>query len=388
MNPLLPFLLSITVSVSNPLDTPRESVPVVIPIDQQEEVNSVQIKNHPTLPYQLDDTDMDGRFDELVILLDLKAKATETLNINLSSKPQTTTFEPETYAYIRLNDKNKKHPKVTAISYPGDVENIQMYNSIYGHGAVLEGLHNAIRVYMDNRQSIDLYAKNHPQLELDSTGFYTTREQLAKGYGRDILWAGTSVALGSFRGYQNNKPVTIDTVASRTQKVIANGPLRSIIEVEDRGWMYNGKTLHMTQRYTIYGGHRDIDVDVTINNAPNSNIYSTGVQKLESDNEGFIQPDGLAGSWGSNIPDKGMKDVVDTLGLGIYVPAPYLKETKEDDVNYLTVLKADSNGHIKYTITSGAVRDITSPHNAADWFAYLRQWQNELQHPVKVTITK
>lgn len=388
MNPLLPFLLSITVTVSNPLDTPRESVPVVIPISQHEEVNSVQIKNHPGMPYQLDDTDMDGLVDELVLLLDLPAKAKETLSIHLSSKPQTEKFEPETYAYIKLNDKNKKYPKVTAISYPGDVDNRQMYNSIYGHGAVLEGLHNAIRVYMDNRQSVDLYAKNRPQLELDSTGFYTTREQLAKGYGRDILWAGTSVALGSFRGYQNNSPVTIDTVTSRSQRIVTTGPLRSIIEVEDRGWIYNGKPLHMIQRYTMYGGHRDVDVDVTIDGAPASNLYCTGVQKLESDNEGFIRPDGLAGSWGSNIPDKGMKDVVDTLGLGIFVPAPYLAETKEDDVNYLTVLKPDANGRIHYTFTSGAVRDITSPHNANDWFAYLRQWQNEMKNPVKITVKK
>ena len=48
---LLSLLLSITVTVSNPLDTPRENVPVVIPINQKEEVRSVSIKEYPTLPY-------------------------------------------------------------------------------------------------------------------------------------------------------------------------------------------------------------------------------------------------------------------------------------------------------------------------------------------------
>ncbi len=385
---LLSLLLSITVTVSNPLDTPRENVPVVIPINQKEEVRSVSIKEYPTLPYQLDDINQDGKADELVLLLDIPAKGKKTLTINMSPKSKDTTFEPKTNAYIRLNDKNKKHPKITAIAYPGDVKNLEMYNSIHGHGAVLEGLNNAIRVYMDNRQSVDLYAKNKPQLELDTTGFYTTREQLAQGYGRDILWAGKSVALGSFRGYQNNSPVTIDTVSSRGQRIITTGPLRSIIEVEDRDWIYNGKPLHMTQRYTMYGGHRDVEVDIKISGAPVSNKYCTGIQKLETDNEGFIKKDGLAGSWGSNIPDKGMKDLTDTLGLGIYVPTPYLVETKEDDVNYLTVLKPDAKGNIRYTFTSGAMRDITSPHSAEDWFTYLRKWQKELQNPVKVTIRK
>lgn len=385
---LLSLLLSITVTVSNPLNTPRESVPVVIPINQKEEVRSVSIKEHPTLPYQLDDLNQDGKADELVILLNLPAKGKETLTINFSSKPETTQFEPQTNAYIRLNDKNKKHPKITAIAYPGDVNNLEMYNSIYGHGAVLEGLYNAIRVYMDNRQSVDLYAKNTPKLELDTTGFYTTREQLAQGYGRDILWAGKSVALGSFRGYQNGSPTTIDTVSSRGQRILTTGPLRSIIEVEDKEWIYNGKPLHMTQRYTIYGGHRDIEVDVKISNAPVSNRYCTGIQKLETDNEGFLQTDGLAGSWGSNIPDKGMKDLSDTLGLGIYVAPPYLVETKEDDVNYLTILKPDAKGHIRYTFTSGAVRDTESPHSAADWFKHLHEWQKELKNPVQITIRK
>ena len=71
---LLSLLLSITVTVSNPLDTPRENVPVVIPINQKEEVRSVSIKEYPTLPYQLDDINQDGKADELVLLLDIPAK--------------------------------------------------------------------------------------------------------------------------------------------------------------------------------------------------------------------------------------------------------------------------------------------------------------------------
>ena len=129
---LLSLLLSITVTVNNPLDTPRENVPVVIPINPKEEVRSVSIKEYPTLPYQLDDINQDGKADELVLLLDIPAKGKKTLTINMSPKSKDTTFEPKTNAYIRLNDKNKKHPKITAIAYPGDVKNLEMYNSIYG----------------------------------------------------------------------------------------------------------------------------------------------------------------------------------------------------------------------------------------------------------------
>lgn len=119
----LSLLLSLTVTVTNPLGIAREAVPVVVPIEQNgKEINSAIIKGHPDIAYQLDDLNDDGRADELVFLLDLKPNAVETLKIELSQTPDTRKFTPETNAYIRLNDKNKKHPKIQAIAFPGDTE--------------------------------------------------------------------------------------------------------------------------------------------------------------------------------------------------------------------------------------------------------------------------
>lgn len=383
------LLLSLSVNVTNPLPTPRENVPVTIAIPaSKEEINSVSIPGYQSIPYQLDDLDLDGRPDELVLLMDLKGSESKKLTINLSSRNETKEFTPETYAHIKLNDKSGKHPKINAISYPGSADNRQMYSSIYGHGAVLEGLYSAIRVYMDNRQSVDLYAKNTPRLELAETNFYTTKEQLGLGYGRDILWAGTSVALGSFRGWENGKPTTIDSVSTRTQRILTTGPVRSIIEIIDEGWVSDGLKTDMTQRYTVYAGSRDYEVDIFLSPSASGKTYCTGIQKLITDNRGFINADGLAGSWGSNIPDKNLPELSDTLGLGIHVGTPYLAKTIEDDVNYLTIVRPDQKGHIKYAFTSAALRDKTSPRSAEEWFDYLKEWQRLRQNPIRVTVTK
>lgn len=387
---LYALLLSLSVSVTNPSVDPKENVPVTLQIPaSKSEINSATISGHPGMAYQLDDLNLDGRHDEMVFLVDLKGKETKHFTISFSSKEETNSFTPGTYAHLKLNDKGGKHPEIKAISYPGSADNRQMYSSIYGHGAVLEGPYNAIRVYMDNRQSVDLYAKNTPRLELAETNFYTTRDQLSNGYGRDILWAGTSVALGSFRGWDNNRPVTIDSVTSRTQRVLTTGPVRSIIEVIDEGWVApDGNRTDMTQRYTMYAGHRDYIVDIHLSPASKNSTYCTGIQKLLIDNNGFVSTDGLAGSWGSNIPDKNLPEMSDTLGLGIFVGAPYLAQTLEDDVNYLTLLKADSSGNIRYHFTAAALRDETSPRTADDWFAYLRNWKKSLENPVKITVKK
>jgi len=166
----------------------------------------------------------------------------------------------QTDAYIKLYDHHGKHPRIVSITYPGDANTLDMYNSIYGHGAVIENPWVAYRVYMDNRQSLDLYVKAKPQLELDVTGFYTTPEQMKEGYGCDVLWAGKSIAAGSFRGYQNGTPVTIDTVASRTQTVVD----KQTVEVIDKDWMYNGHPIQMTQRYSMKPDKRDLYVTIKL----------------------------------------------------------------------------------------------------------------------------
>jgi hypothetical protein len=239
---------------------------------------------------------------------------------------------------------------------------------------------------MDNRQSIDLYGKTSYRLEMDSTGFYTTPEQLAQGYGCDILWAGQSVGAGSFRGYQNDKPCYIDTVAWRRQTILADGPVRTVVEVADGGWVYHGRTLHMTQRYTLYAGHRDVEVDIRIDGASPDATFCTGIQKLERHSTGFMQEDGLCGSWGNNVPEKSAPEHDEWVGLGLYTDKACRKEMKEDEFNYLTLLGTDADKHIRYYITVCARREKDGFKNSKAWFDYLRLWKTELDSPCTVSI--
>lgn len=274
----------------------------------------------------------------------------------------------QTDAYIKLYDKNLKHPRIESITYPGNANLLDMYNSIYGHGAVIENPWVAYRIYMDNRQSLDLYVKQTPQLELDVTGFYTTPEQMEQGYGCDVLWAGKSVAAGSFRGYQNGTPVTIDTVASRTQTIL--NP--ATVQVVDKDWMFNGHPIQMTQTYSVLPDSRDLFVEIQLEGYTPEDVFATGVQKLETDNQGFINPGGVAASWGSNIPDKGHPEFVEQVGLAIQVNPENIVEAKEDDVNYLSLVKPDSEGKIRYKVTATGDREKNGFKDASSWLNHIK----------------
>lgn len=273
----------------------------------------------------------------------------------------------QTDAYIKLHDLNKKHPRILSITYPGDANTLEMYNSIYGHGAVIENPWVAYRVYMDNRQSLDLYVKQTPQLELDVTGFYTTPEQMEEGYGCDVLWAGQSVGAGSFRGYQG-KPVTIDTVASRTQTVI--NP--STVEVVDKDWMFNGHPIQMKQTYSVVPDSRELMVEIQLEGYSPEDVFATGVQKLENDNQGFIQPNGVAASWGSNVPDKKHPELIEEVGLAIQVNPGNIIEAQEDELNYLYLLKPDENGKITYKVIASGNREKAGFKDASSWLSYIK----------------
>lgn len=274
----------------------------------------------------------------------------------------------QTDAYIKLRDEKKTHPRVDAITFPGDSNNRWMYDAIYGHGAVIENPWVAYRVYMDNRQSLDLYVKQTPQIELDVTGFYTTPEQLAQGYGIDVLWAGKSIAAGSFRGWNGSEPMTIDTVAARTQKVLD----KSTIQVIDKDWIHNGHPIQMTQTYSVKPDSRDLFVEIQLEGYQPDEVFCTGIQKLENYNEGFINADGRAASWGSNIPDKGHPEVVEQVGLGIIVDPANVISTQESDLNYLVLVRPDSEGKIRYRVISAGDREKSGFKSFKEWSDYIK----------------
>ena len=401
------------VKVTNPSGVDRKDVPVVVDLKnvlgkKTAGVVSAMVTT-PSLigraggesvPSQLDDLDGDLIFDELAFVADIPAHTTQTFQVVCSAVSPQRVYPPRTAAFMKVWDRKYRYPYINSIEYQGRNEPLATYDAIYGHGAQWESELVGFRVYMDHRQSIDIYGKPTPQLVLDKTNFYSTREDMANGLGCDILFAGASVGAGSFRGYVEGQPTYVDSVEARGQRVIASGPVRAIVEVWDKNWWYHGETLQMRQRYTIYAGHRDVQVDIQLRGADiDSEQFCTGVQKIEMDNEGFLdelvplshgrggrgEASALAGSWGKNIPDKAAPDLVEGVGLGVYAPAPYLNAIVEDPLNYLTILRPH-DGHIRYHLAICALMEQNGFKDARSWFAWLRQWQAELNQPCTVQI--
>ena len=396
--------VSFTVKVTNPSTATRKDIPVVVNLQraigkkaanvQSATVRVVQgagqsMTKGLEVASQLDDLDGDLIPDELAFVCDVPAHKTVTFSVECVPFPVQKHYQARTDAFMKVWDRKFRYPYINSIEYQGRNDPLATYDAIYGHGAQWESELVGFRVYMDHRQSIDIYGKPHPQLVLDKTNFYSTREDIAEGRGCDILYAGPSVGAGSFRGYVNEQPTYVDVVEARGQRVIASGPVRAIVEVTDKNWVYRNKAIQMRQRYTLYAGHRDVEVDIDLTGLDIDNeVFCTGVQKLELENVGLIKPrNGLVGSWGKNVPDKAAEDLIEGVGLGVYVDSHYLVSTKEDTYNYLTILRP-RKGHIRYHLAICALMEREGFKDAKSWFDWLDDWRKQLDRPCTIHVKR
>ena len=392
---------TIEVSVTNPSAQVRMDQPVVLQLkDHGQDIRSALVMcEGKEIPCQLDDLDQDETFDELCFLADLGKKEQKRYTVTLYTEGEPRPYPARVFAeMVMANTKDKKLKKnqqnnyIESITARGDAA--YTYNLQHHHGVDFESELNGIRIYFDARQTLDLYGKYQKRLELKETQFYTDDEQKKQGYGDDVLWVGQTFGLGAFRGWDGQQPTLVEPVRSRTQRIISYGPLRTIVELVDRGWQapspitHHPSPINMTLRYTQYAGHRDTDVDVLFNKDVSDYRFSTGIINVKGSEE-FSDKKGLRACWGTDYPSTDtLKWKRETVGLAVMVPRENIvSEEPANKDNYAYIIKvAGREMHYKVTYTSA--NETFGHHSAKEWFDYLKAWRKEVEQPVEVRISR
>lgn len=384
---------TVELQVKNLASFERKDVPVVVNLSDYGTVKSAVVSiNGQEVPCQLDDLDQDGKLDELVFVTDLSKKASKTVLLTLLATGMPREYAPRTYAEMvmrngKVKEKNKHDIYISSITIDKETDNSNSYNVLHHHGVAFESELIAMRIYLDQRQTIDLYGKFHQGLELKETQFYTSAEQKAQGYGDDVLWVGNTFGLGALRGWDGHAPTLLSDVEHRTQRILAKGPVRTIVEVEDKGWrmLPMSSPVNMTIRYTLYAGHRDFDVDVTFNRPAPDLQFSTGIINVKNSVE-FTDKDGLRACWGTDWPASDTLNWKrETVGLAICIPAKYrVSEQPANSDNYGYVLKA-VDGKLHYTLAYTSDNEDFGYHSPKAWFDFVKVWKKELENPIVVT---
>lgn len=381
----------INVDVTNP-SSAKTDAPVTVKVTHDAAWQSAVVTlDGKEIPSQLDDLDQDGWKDELAFTTNIGKHETQHFVVTLKDEESEKVYPNRTFAEIvirnpKIKQKNKHNYYLQELSV--SKECYDPYHFAHHHGIAFENELIAMRIYFDKRQTLDLYGKINKGLEIKDTQFYPSKEQKANGYGDDILWVGNTFGFGALRGWNGSEPTMIADVESRDQRIISYGPARTIVEVVDRGWKPEGSKIRMNLRirYTLWAGHRDMDVDVHLSH-PMSNVgFSTGLINVKGSKE-FSDKDGLRGLWGADYPGKDTVNYKrETVGMGIFIPDSIRKqELPANKNNYGFVIGSDGyDMHYKLAYTSD--NETFGYHNAKDWFKFLKQWRRDIITPVVVEV--
>lgn len=339
------------------------------------------------IPSQLDDMNGDTRADELAFVINLPASGKKTLNVTLSSLKSDKTYPARVYAEMLFRtSKKNKYAKGYAIYADGASDT---YNVQHHHGAAFESELVAYRIYFNEKQTTDLYGKFHKGLELEESQFYPTDEQLKRGFGDDVIKVNSSCGAGTLRGWDGTQSTLIKPVAVRGQRILASGPVRTIVDAEVKGWQYQNKELNMINRYTLYAGHRDAQVDVLFDAPLDKEVFCTGVQNITGHADMFSDHNGLVASWGTDWPvNDTVKYKKETVGLATYIPKKYVVKETSDKENFLYTISAPGKSSFRYYTSFTSCKETFGYPDKEKWFAYVQEWKKALEQPVKITVVK
>jgi pectinesterase len=217
------------------------------------------------------------------------------------------------------------------------------------------------------------YAKGHDSYHRDT------------GEGADFYDVGPTLGVGGTAVWKADSMYHAHNFKS--QRIIANGPVRAVFEVQYEPWNAGGTMVSETKRIALDAG-ANLNRETSIfRSADGSDVtYVTGVNKRKGIVGSFSKANAWAWltGWGPLLPkDGGHGD----LGTAVLVPRDRVLDWKENGNHYFVVLTAKSGQPVVEYFGAGWT-DSGDYRDVRDWWSYLDASAQRLATPVKVTVTK
>lgn len=288
------------IELSNPLLMERIDESFVITrsklkATQSELVPLIINPNGTPIPSQLDDMDGDKRWDELAFTYTLKSGE----SVNLTVK----WIAPDKYPVFPIRT-NIRYGKMTS---PGHIEELTSdyrtnkdisWSKNYPYqmdGIAWENDKMGFRHYFDGRNNRDVFGKCIPTMALDTVGIGkngapANTYQAEAPWGRDILNVGSSFGLGGLAITSPDTTIQLgnikkgieDNVDSTMYRLITEGAVRSVFQLDHTGWNVNNQKINLSQRITIWAGKHNYENVLTVGQLPAGFHLITGIVRLQN----------------------------------------------------------------------------------------------------------
>jgi unsaturated rhamnogalacturonyl hydrolase len=318
------------------------------------------------LAWQADDLDGDGKADELAFQLTLKPKQTRVVTVAYG--------EPD-LASAPTADSTKRT----------DAKFAQHYD-----GMGWESESTAWRLYFDKRNAIDLWGKRKRGLYLETFAAPNYKYQEEAPIGRDIYNVGKSLGAGGVGAWVDGHAIPVSDVTSRSWRIVATGPVRSIVDLIYKGWKVGDQQVDLTSRITQWAGERGYDHHVTLQE-PDAFPLVVGLSRKPDLKEAVGDTSCSLAIWGHQVvkPGTGATESLpdQNLGLAILVPdASPDCQRPGDPMNYVLQPRIQNGSAHWYVLAAWDQEEDKPVRSAKEFSALVKQERERLLQPASVTL--
>lgn len=235
------------------------------------------------------------------------------------------------------------------------------------------------RLYLDERNAVDIYGKKQPAPILDKIGHPGERSyHLDAPWGMDIWKVGDSLGAGGLGVLRGKMAEQIGPMQRMAASVREAGPVCGVLHVDTDGFMVDGKRADLAADYSITTGTRLFEVSAAA--SPGVPLVA-GFGKYPDTT--ILHSAGASGwgtiaSWGRQSEDG--KDVD---GAALFYPLASIARAGDDGRSFYIVFKDPAHAH--YAFAGVWARDGQGIDTLAKFSAFVARTAFELSHPVTVT---
>ncbi|MGB5983042.1 MAG: DUF4861 domain-containing protein [Nonlabens sp.] len=378
-------------TLTNSIDVDREEVVVLtkdqilerLPEFDESQLLSFQDENSKKVPYQLDDLDLDGTWDEVSMVVSFNGKESKKVYAFAKAETQKKSFKKYTDVHMGVGEKKPVASEVQKYVRTS-VDPRDMKDSLFlqMEGPAWENDKVGFRMYFDKRNGIDIFGKTTAEPTLYKQGLETSYHEQAD-WGMDILKVGNSLGAGSIAVEVNDSLYRLKGVNGARFETITEGPARAIFKMTYLDEYIDGKPINVIHTISIEKGDWFYKSDVRLSGKTGGMELVTGIVDLKP-NEVYNQNVSADGHIYYSYGKQSEND--DQLGMAVITPhsdvSVYEAPTEGKGIIQTHLLKFNNKARNTFYFMSGWEASDERFRTQSGFETVLKEEARKITHPI------
>lgn len=239
------------------------------------------------VPYQLDDLDKDGEWDEVALVMEFNPNEEKKINVSAFAKAKSPQYTKMTDVHFGVGIAKPNANEVQKYTRSYDPrEKDQIFFQM--EGPAWENDKVGFRMYFDPRNGIDIFGKTTSLPTLHKQGLTTNYHEKAD-WGMDILKVGNSLGAGSIAFKHQDSLYRLTGWNGARFETITEGPARAIFKMTYLDELIGKKPFNIVHTITIEKGDWFYKSDIEIHGIVDGIELVTGIVDLKENSKSFYQ---------------------------------------------------------------------------------------------------